>query len=667
MAGRNGTSSEDPDKRHAIVEQAIRTFAELGFRGTDVQVIADRAGVGKGTVYRYFGSKEDLFWATTFEVMLRLDQHVFSAMEGIDGACAQLRAAAIAYARFFEENPQYLEVFIQERAEFRGVGPQSHRDHHDAMIAKIGGILGAGDRDGRGASARYPQDHDCDGLPAVRDHRAGQPSPIGSRHRIGRVRHRHFSGGPANGSPLSSREGSTVSSTLTEETVASPSLPGVPRSHKTKLTLEPAASNPPRAAKRRWLWLLAIAAVVGGVAVWRIPALLGTHAGLGAAEGTTSAENAQPAGKASLGFIATAKTEGATSPVETVPAEIVQRSRTLRLTGTLVADERSSVASNTSGIAAEVCVDRGSVVRKGDVLVQIDPTDAKNKLAEGQAMIDELKARLGIEETFEKFVPEDEPEVRLAKASADLAASNFRRAKDSYAKKVDLDRDVRPDPDGVRVGQSAVSPIAVSDPAGYQLCKTAQIKLAIWRRRWPTRRSALLSTAGWPKSSWPSASRFPRACRPPRSSRWCGSTRLRLSLTVPQQDIGSIQPGQIVRFQVDSFPDRTFEGAVRFIAPVVTNDTRSMVVEAVVSNPDGTLRPGLFATAEVELPKKGAEVYVPLSAVQKIGEVARGVHGSRRRGLRAGRRAGRGRPASRGDQVGAHRQGMPCGPARTGP
>ena len=105
LAGRNGSASEDPGKRQAILEQAIRTFAELGFRGTDVQVIADRAGVGKGTVYRYFGSKEDLFWATTFEVMLRLDQQVFAAMEGVEGACAKLRAAAIAYAQFFEANP----------------------------------------------------------------------------------------------------------------------------------------------------------------------------------------------------------------------------------------------------------------------------------------------------------------------------------------------------------------------------------------------------------------------------------------------------------------------------------------------------------------------------------------------------------------------------------
>ena len=144
MAGRNGNASEDPGKRHAILQQAIRTFAELGFRGTDVQVIADRAGVGKGTVYRYFHSKEDLFWAATFEVLLRLERHLLEAVDVANGACAKMRAAAIAYARFFEANPQYLEMFVQDRAEFRGSGPESHREYHQKMVRRFEDILQRG-------------------------------------------------------------------------------------------------------------------------------------------------------------------------------------------------------------------------------------------------------------------------------------------------------------------------------------------------------------------------------------------------------------------------------------------------------------------------------------------------------------------------------------------
>ena len=144
MNTRNGNSSEDPGKRQAILEQAIRTFAESGFRGADVQVIADGAGVGKGTVYRYFRSKEDLFWATTFEVMLRLEQQLFEEMAGVEGAVAKIHASAIAHAKFFEYNPQYLEVFVQDRAEFRGSGPESHREHHQKMFRQFEDILQQG-------------------------------------------------------------------------------------------------------------------------------------------------------------------------------------------------------------------------------------------------------------------------------------------------------------------------------------------------------------------------------------------------------------------------------------------------------------------------------------------------------------------------------------------
>ena len=62
---------------------------------------------------------------------------------------------------------------------------------------------------------------------------------------------------------------------------------------------------------------------------------------------------------------------------------------------------------------------------------------------------------------------------------------------------------------------------------------------------------------------------------------------------------------------------------MRFIAPVVTNDTRSMVVEALVPNPDHLLRPGLFATARLELQGQALGCFVPATAVLRSGEVGR--------------------------------------------
>ena len=59
-------------------------------------------------------------------------------------AYAKLRAAAIVHAQFFENNPDYLELTVQECAEFRGSGPESHREYHEKLIERMEEILRQG-------------------------------------------------------------------------------------------------------------------------------------------------------------------------------------------------------------------------------------------------------------------------------------------------------------------------------------------------------------------------------------------------------------------------------------------------------------------------------------------------------------------------------------------
>lgn len=105
-------------RQEQILATATRVFAEHGYRNTDVQFVADPLRISKGTIYRYFPTKERLFIAAVERGVRQLDEvmsQACSAADPIEG----LAAATRAYLQFFEENPDLVELFVQERAEFR--------------------------------------------------------------------------------------------------------------------------------------------------------------------------------------------------------------------------------------------------------------------------------------------------------------------------------------------------------------------------------------------------------------------------------------------------------------------------------------------------------------------------------------------------------------------
>jgi len=81
--------------------------------------------------------------------------------------------------------------------------------------------------------------------------------------------------------------------------------------------------------------------------------------------------------------------------------------------------------------------------------------------------------------------------------------------------------------------------------------------------------------------------------------------------------------GRDVEFTVDAYPDRSFTGRVRFVSPAVRADSRSLVVEAVVANESGELKPGLFATARIEKPERSPAVLLPRTAVGTVADAFR--------------------------------------------
>jgi AcrR family transcriptional regulator len=92
------------DKRDAILEAALALFVERGFFGTAVPEIADRAGVGAGTIYRYFESKEALVNAIYRQEKLRFAREVLAGFPAASTTREQFRALWMRMAKFATEN-----------------------------------------------------------------------------------------------------------------------------------------------------------------------------------------------------------------------------------------------------------------------------------------------------------------------------------------------------------------------------------------------------------------------------------------------------------------------------------------------------------------------------------------------------------------------------------
>lgn len=123
-------------RRQHILAAATGLFAKHGFRGLDVQLVADRLGVGKGTVYRYFPSKRELFLAAVDHGMNRLVAHLDHAMLEHSDTLEQMKAAVRAYLEFFTENPDLVELLIQERAEFRDREKPTYFLHRERNVGR---------------------------------------------------------------------------------------------------------------------------------------------------------------------------------------------------------------------------------------------------------------------------------------------------------------------------------------------------------------------------------------------------------------------------------------------------------------------------------------------------------------------------------------------------
>ena len=107
--------SSKPTTKERILEAALEVFSQKGFHTATTDEIAERAGVGKGTLYRYFETKEKLFAEL---VRLRLDELERKAgaiIDGDDDVLTMISKYIRIYFEFFDHNQHLYRLVVQEQ------------------------------------------------------------------------------------------------------------------------------------------------------------------------------------------------------------------------------------------------------------------------------------------------------------------------------------------------------------------------------------------------------------------------------------------------------------------------------------------------------------------------------------------------------------------------
>ncbi|MBD5780809.1 efflux RND transporter periplasmic adaptor subunit [Pelagicoccus sp. NFK12] len=88
---------------------------------------------------------------------------------------------------------------------------------------------------------------------------------------------------------------------------------------------------------------------------------------------------------------------------------------------------------------------------------------------------------------------------------------------------------------------------------------------------------------------------------------------------VTERDYGLLKPGQEARFSTDAFPNQTFLGQIDRISPVFRENSRQARVELSLSNPDHSLKPGMFVRANITLDRVEDTTVIPYAALTRRG------------------------------------------------
>src|SRR5688572_1883126 len=298
--------------------------------------------------------------------------------------------------------------------------------------------------------------------------------------------------------------------------------------------------------------------------------------------------------------------------VRTARVEETPFGEAVTVNGTLAAYDETVASAKVPGRLRAISVDLGTVVRRGQVIAQVEPQDYNLRVQQAEAALAQARARVGLspDGRDDRVTPEQTGTVRQARAVLDEA----RVSRDRSAKLVEQGIVARSEFDTVDANYK----VAVSRyQDAIEEIRNRQAMVAQRRTELALAKQQLADTAvqapidGVIQEKQASVGEYLAAGAPVVNI--VRMDPLRLRAEIPERESRTVRTGQDVRVTVEG--DTTvYLGKIMRLSPVITEQNRVLMVEADVRN-NGTLRPGSFAQAEIVTNDAKMAVTVPNNAI----------------------------------------------------
>lgn len=307
-------------------------------------------------------------------------------------------------------------------------------------------------------------------------------------------------------------------------------------------------------------------------------------------------------------------------PGETKEARQVKTARvaqtpfgeTVTANGTLAAYDQTTVSVKVPGRLSSISVDLGSVVRRGQLIAQVESQEYKLRVQQSEAALAQARARLGLspDGSSDQIDPAQTATVRQARALLDEARFNRERAARLVSQGVIARAEFDSAESLYKVAEGRYQDAIEEIRNRQALLSQRRSELAIARQQLADT-SVYSPLDGIVQEKRTSVGEYLAAGTPVVNI--VRMNPLRLRAEVPERAAASIRSGQNVRVTVDGDAN-VYLGQIKRLSPVIAEQNRMLVVEADVQN-DGRLRPGAFARAEIVTNDAKMAVAVPSNAI----------------------------------------------------